>query len=80
MRNNNETSKLTTRQKRQELCLYRTKLDGRHTTSPRKSSGTVELRGSTWNASNTTDTPIPARGRARVERCEGLTLLIRPDE
>ena len=41
--------------------------------------GVVELRGSTWAAHNTADEPIFARGRARVERTEGLTLLVRPE-
>ncbi len=41
--------------------------------------GQVELRGSTWAAKNTGPFPLPARGRARVESCEGLTLHVHPD-
>ena len=41
--------------------------------------GLVELRGTTWTAHNESDTPIPARGRALVEGCEGLTLLVQPE-
>ena len=42
--------------------------------------GRVELRGTTWTAHNESDTPIPARGRARIEGSQGLMLLIRPEE
>ncbi len=38
--------------------------------------GHVELRGTTWAAKNIGHSPIPARGRALVKSCEGLTLYI----
>jgi len=41
--------------------------------------GQVELRGTTWAAKNTGHSPIPAKGRARVESLEGLTLHVQPD-
>jgi len=40
--------------------------------------GKAELRGTSWNAENLTDFPIPGSQRCRVERVDGLTLYIRP--
>ena len=42
--------------------------------------GRVELRGSTWTAQNSADAPIAAGSRARVQRTEGLTLFVRPEQ
>lgn len=39
--------------------------------------GRAELRGSSWTARNVGERPLPAGGRCRVERTEGLTLLVR---
>jgi len=39
--------------------------------------GKVELRGSTWSASNSGDAAIAAGARCRVESVEGLTLRVR---
>ncbi len=41
--------------------------------------GQVELRGATWTTKNTGNAPIPASGRARVHRCEGLTVHVQPE-
>lgn len=41
--------------------------------------GKVELRGTTWNAKNTTSLPIAVAARCRVERVEGLMLLVREE-
>jgi len=40
-------------------------------------SGRVELRGSPWSARNAGAEPIAAGERVRVERVEGLTLVVR---
>ncbi len=40
--------------------------------------GKGELRGSVWNVRNVGDTAIARSQRCRVERVQGLTLLIRP--
>ncbi|WP_321472604.1 NfeD family protein [uncultured Paludibaculum sp.] len=39
--------------------------------------GKVELRGTSWNARNVSDAPIPKSTRCRVERVDGLTLEVR---
>jgi membrane protein implicated in regulation of membrane protease activity len=39
--------------------------------------GKVELRGSTWSATNTGTEPIEASHRCRVEKVDGLTLHVR---
>lgn len=39
--------------------------------------GKVELRGTSWNARNLSDAPIPKSTRCRVERVDGLTLEVR---
>jgi len=44
---------------------------------PAHAIGKVELRGTTWNAQNVGDTPIPKAARCRVERIDGLTLQVR---
>jgi membrane protein implicated in regulation of membrane protease activity len=41
--------------------------------------GKVELRGTSWSARNVGATPLPAGGRCMVEKVEGLTLLVRPE-
>ena len=41
--------------------------------------GKVELRGSTWNARNSGETPLGRDQSCLVERVEGLTLWVRPD-
>lgn len=41
--------------------------------------GKVELRGSPWRARSLDDQPIEAGARVRVERLEGLLLLVRRD-
>jgi len=41
--------------------------------------GTAELRGAAWTARNIGNAPIPASGRCRVERVDGLTLQVRGD-
>jgi membrane protein implicated in regulation of membrane protease activity len=40
--------------------------------------GKAELRGSTWDVRNVAPVRVEAGQRCRVERVEGLTLLIRP--
>jgi membrane protein implicated in regulation of membrane protease activity len=37
----------------------------------------VEFRGSSWSATNASDTSIAAGAQARIERVDGLTLLVR---
>jgi membrane protein implicated in regulation of membrane protease activity len=41
--------------------------------------GKVEMRGTSWNARNVGDKPLRRSDRARVERVEGLTLLVFPE-
>ena len=41
--------------------------------------GKAELRGSSWNAQNASDQPMRKGQRVRVERVEGLTLIVRPE-
>lgn len=41
--------------------------------------GKVELRGTTWSARNAGQTVLTKGHRARVERVDGLTLLIKPE-
>jgi membrane protein implicated in regulation of membrane protease activity len=41
--------------------------------------GKAELRGSAWEARNVAEVPLVAGQRCRVERVDGLTLLIRPE-
>lgn len=43
-------------------------------------AGRVELRGTTWSACNATAKAISAGTRCRVDRVEGLTLWIHPEE
>lgn len=40
--------------------------------------GRAELRGAGWSAMNLSDQLIPKSARCRVEKVEGLTLLVRP--
>ncbi len=40
--------------------------------------GKAELRGTSWNAQNLGDLPIPKATRCQVVRVDGLTLLVRP--
>lgn len=44
---------------------------------PVQGIGKVELRGTSWNARNVSDSPIPKSTRCRVERVDGLTLEVR---
>ena len=44
---------------------------------PPGSVGRAELRGSVWQAKNSSDAPLSARQRAKVERVDGLMLWIR---
>jgi inner membrane protein len=44
---------------------------------PPNGHGKVELRGTAWNATNTSDQPILKGQRCKVERVEGLTLFVR---
>lgn len=39
--------------------------------------GKVELRGTTWSATNLGSSPIPAAVRCRIEKVDGLMLFIR---
>jgi len=41
--------------------------------------GQAQLRGSAWNARNGSQTAIPAGGRCRVTRVEGLVIWIEPE-
>jgi hypothetical protein len=41
--------------------------------------GQAQLRGSAWNARNGSPTAIPAGGRCRVTRVEGLVIWIEPE-
>jgi len=41
--------------------------------------GKVELRGSTWDACNESDTDIAKGTHCRVLRVDGLTLIVRPE-
>jgi len=40
----------------------------------------AEYGGSFWTVRNDSDVPIPSGGRARIERVQDLTLLVRPDK
>jgi membrane protein implicated in regulation of membrane protease activity len=40
----------------------------------------AELRGASWNARNVGDKPLARGGRAKVERIDGLTIFVRPEE
>jgi membrane protein implicated in regulation of membrane protease activity len=42
-------------------------------------TGTVELRGTTWQCRNAGERPIPRGARCQVEKVEGLTLWVRPE-
>ena len=42
--------------------------------------GKAELRGASWNARNVGDKPLARGGRAKVERIDGLTIFVRPEE
>ena len=42
--------------------------------------GKAELRGTTWAAQNLSDEPLERGARCIVERVEGLTLFIRPEQ
>ncbi|QOY91435.1 NfeD family protein [Paludibaculum fermentans] len=44
---------------------------------PVQGIGKVELRGTSWNARNVSETLIPKSTRCRVERVDGLTLEVR---
>ena len=39
----------------------------------------AEYGGSFWTVRNDSDRPIPSGGRARIERVQDLTLLVKPD-
>lgn len=41
--------------------------------------GQAELRGTVWSARNLADRPLAAGERCRVERVEGLTIYLRPE-
>lgn len=41
--------------------------------------GKVELRGASWSARNVGAAPLPVGARCLVEKVEGLTLLVRPE-
>ena len=41
--------------------------------------GKAEMRGSSWNARNVGDKPLKHGERAKVERVDGLMLLVRPE-
>ena len=41
--------------------------------------GKAELRGTTWSVENAADQPIARGQRVRVERVEGLKLIVRPE-
>jgi len=41
--------------------------------------GKAEMRGTSWSARNIGDQPLKRGGRAKVERVEGLTLIVRPE-
>ena len=43
---------------------------------PPGETGRVEYRGSSWNVRNGGPSAIPAGGRARIERVDGLTLVV----
>jgi membrane protein implicated in regulation of membrane protease activity len=45
---------------------------------PAGGRGKAELRGTSWNAQNLGDSPILKATRCRVERVDGLTLVVRP--
>jgi membrane protein implicated in regulation of membrane protease activity len=47
---------------------------------PPGNPGKVELRGTIWSARNAGQTVLTKGHRARVEKIEGLTLWIKPDE
>lgn len=44
---------------------------------PSGAVGKVELRGTTWSATNLGSTPIPMSVRCRIEKVDGLMLFIR---
>jgi inner membrane protein len=46
---------------------------------PANGIGKVELRGTAWNARNTGARPLKNGERAKVERVEGLMLLVQPE-
>jgi inner membrane protein len=46
---------------------------------PPRGLGKAELRGSSWNAQNATDHALGKGQRCRVERVDGLTLIVRPE-
>jgi inner membrane protein len=41
--------------------------------------GKAEMRGTSWSARNIGDQPLKRGERAKVERVEGLTLIVRPE-
>ncbi len=43
-------------------------------------AGKVELRGASWNARNVGTTPLSTGDRCKVEKIEGLTLLVRAEK
>lgn len=46
---------------------------------PGNGRGKVEVRGAIWDALNDVVVEIPGGARCRVERVDGLTLVVRPD-
>ncbi len=46
---------------------------------PAHAVGQAELRGTVWSARNLADRPLLAGERCRVERTEGLTIYLRPE-
>lgn len=46
---------------------------------PAQAVGQAELRGTVWSARNLADRPLLTGERCRVERTEGLTIYLRPE-
>jgi membrane protein implicated in regulation of membrane protease activity len=46
---------------------------------PPRGLGKAELRGSSWTAQNASDQPLARGQRVRVERVQGLTLIVGPE-
>ena len=46
---------------------------------PAQAIGQAELRGTVWSARNLSDRPLLTGERCRVERTEGLTIYLRPE-
>lgn len=47
--------------------------------TPAHAVGQAELRGTVWSAHNLADRPLLSGERCRVERTEGLTIYLRPE-